>query len=142
MYGGGGDGTQAQAVRFYPVESPATGLWELRTAAPRGEAGALALIGVNGLLDFARLEDPAAVEVPEGGTLDWRSFRLDGGEDGNALEYAGEGQGVWVAFSNRANTWSVKWKDGECFFFSGASDATKQTSIFSPHLYSDSFLFQ
>ena len=120
--GSGGD-----TVRFYPVRDPTTGLSELRAADSSGAA--LAVVGANGLLDFSSLADPAAVAVPVGTTVDWTSFRLEGGD----VKYAGAGgEGRWVAFPTaggvverssreegalapvkRGEGWSVKWKDGE-----------------------------
>ncbi|KXX73574.1 hypothetical protein MMYC01_205816 [Madurella mycetomatis] len=102
-------------VQFTPVVNPETGLAELRTY-PEG-SNALALIGSNDLLDFASLEDPAGVNVPDGTTVDWTSFKLDEGaqEEGNVLEYV-KGEGVWVAFPRgNEGDWSVKWKGVEAW---------------------------
>jgi hypothetical protein len=101
-------------ILFYPVHNPTTGLSELR-APSSGDT--LAVVGSNGLLDLASLDDPAAVTLPEGATCDWTSFRLD--QDGKAegtVKYAGEAaEGRWVVFpaSQGQEGWSVKWKDGE-----------------------------
>ena len=109
-------------MRFYPVRNPTTGLSELRAADSSGAA--LAVVGANGLLDFSSLADPAAVTVPVGTTVDWTSFSLEGGD----VKYAGAGgEGRWVAFPTAGaggvvkrgseEGWSVKWKDGEPFYF-------------------------
>jgi hypothetical protein len=110
-----------ERLRVYPVKNPATGLAELRTQGGPGEGNTLAVVGAHGLLDFASLEDPAAVPVPEGGKCDWTSFRLDDDEqegDG-VLRYAAGDGGDWVAFPDEVakGGWSVKWKGGEFFFF-------------------------
>ncbi|KAK3300512.1 uncharacterized protein B0H64DRAFT_17242 [Chaetomium fimeti] len=100
----------AATVKFHPVRNPDTELDELRSAAEGG--GALAVVGANGLLDFAALADPEAVPAPDGTTVDWTSFRLDQ-EDG-AVEYVGKGvEGGWVAFPvmGEEERWSVKWRD-------------------------------
>jgi hypothetical protein len=108
----------AKPALFTPVVDGKTGLAELRTY-PQGD-GALALVGRNGLLELASLEDPASVNVPDGMTIDWTSFKLE--EEAGAaapLEYV-KGEGAWVAFprGNNKGEWSVKWKDGKSFFFS------------------------
>jgi hypothetical protein len=104
----------ASTVKFYPVRNPSTNLDELHNADTTG-AGALAVVGANGLLDFAALADPEAVETPEGGTVDWTSFRLEPGS--GAVEYVGKGdvEGRWVAIpvGGAEERWSVKWRDGE-----------------------------
>ncbi|KAK3309951.1 uncharacterized protein B0T15DRAFT_506677 [Chaetomium strumarium] len=104
----------AERLHVYPVKNPTTGLAELRT---QGAGNTLAVVGKHGLLDFASLEDPAAVPVPEGGKCDWTSFRLDDEEQGGVLRYAGEGAqngGGWAAFPDvtAEGGWSVKWKGG------------------------------
>jgi hypothetical protein len=102
----------ASTVKFYPVRNPSTNLDELHNADTTG-AGALAVVGANGLLDFAALADPEAVETPEGGTVDWTSFRLEPGS--GAVEYVGKGdvEGRWVAIpvGGAEERWSVKWRD-------------------------------
>ncbi|EAQ93158.1 predicted protein [Chaetomium globosum CBS 148.51] len=109
-----------QPVRFYPVHNPDTDLDELRRSSDTvGGGGALAVVGANGLLDFAALADPEAVQAPDGTTVDWTSFRLgaekkEGG--GGAVEYVGKGgvaEGRWVAFpvGGEGERWSVKWRD-------------------------------
>jgi hypothetical protein len=99
-------------IKFYPVHNPSTNLDELRTP---GDS-TLAVVGANGLLDFASVADPAAVELPEGATCDWASFLLV--DEGSAVKYAGgEEGGRWVAFpvdgvsEEGDGGWSVKWKD-------------------------------
>jgi hypothetical protein len=86
----------ASTVKFYPVRNPSTNLDELHNADTTG-AGALAVVGANGLLDFAALADPEAVETPE-------------------VEYVGKGdvEGRWVAIpvGGAEERWSVKWRDG------------------------------
>ncbi|KAH6650604.1 hypothetical protein F5144DRAFT_556663 [Chaetomium tenue] len=102
-------------VRFYPVRNPDTDLDELRRASDTG-GGALAVVGANGLLDFAALADPEAVQAPDGTTVDWTSFRLGAEKEGGAVEYVGKGgvaEGRWVAFpvGGEGERWSVKWRD-------------------------------
>lgn len=105
------DPSAAKTVKFYPVRNPDTELDELRSTA----SGALAVVGANGLLDFAALADPEAVEAPDGTTVDWTSFRLAAGEaEGGAVEYVGKGaEGRWIAFPVKGDEerWSVKWRD-------------------------------
>lgn len=107
--------TPAQTVKFYPVRNPTTDLDELHTTTTT-TGGALAVVGANGLFDFAALADPAAVEKPAGGTVDWTSFRLAAGS--GAVEYVGKGgevEGRWVAIpvGGEGERWSVKWRDGK-----------------------------
>jgi len=97
-------------IKFYPVLNPSTQLSELRT--PSSSDTALAVVGTNGLLDFARLADPAgqAGSVPKGTTVDWTSFRLD--EAAGTVGYGGkDAKGRWVAFPVSEKAWAVKWKD-------------------------------
>ncbi|KAK4040058.1 hypothetical protein C8A01DRAFT_35930 [Parachaetomium inaequale] len=110
-------------IKFYPVHNPSTNLNELRTTGPT-DSSTLAVVGANGLLDFASVADPAAVELPEGTTCDWTSFLLlDDKGKGAAVKYAGGGadEGRWVAFpvdgvSKEGNGgWSVKWKDASAW---------------------------
>ncbi|KAK4241578.1 hypothetical protein C8A03DRAFT_30301 [Achaetomium macrosporum] len=106
----------SERLHVYPVKNPATGLAELHT---QEDGNTLAVVGTNGLLDFASLEDPAKVPVPEGGKCDWTSFRLDEEEEG-VLRYAGEGAqngGGWAAFpdSTAKGGWSLKWKGAKAF---------------------------
>ncbi|KAL2126613.1 hypothetical protein VTI74DRAFT_532 [Chaetomium olivicolor] len=106
-----------QPIRFYPVFNPATGLAELHSL----ETGhTLAVMGTNGLLDFVSFENPAAVSVAPGTTLDWTSFRLD--QEKKVLRYAG-GEGSWVAFPDKGGNrdgsaggaWVVKWKGDDAW---------------------------
>ncbi|KAK4105615.1 hypothetical protein N658DRAFT_492094 [Parathielavia hyrcaniae] len=108
-------------ILFYPVHDPKSGLSELRTPA---SGDTLAVLGFNGLLDLASLADPAAVDLAEGTTCDWTSFRLEpdherksGAAETGTVMYAGEGsEGRWVAFPAAGDPgagggWYVKWKD-------------------------------
>jgi hypothetical protein len=100
-------------ILFYPVHNPTTGLSELRAPA---SGDTLAVVGSNGLLDFASLSDPEAVNLPEGATCDWTSFQLEDGKEQGTVKYAGDAvEGRWVVFpaSQGQEGWSVKWKDGE-----------------------------
>ncbi|KAK4150754.1 hypothetical protein C8A00DRAFT_45932 [Chaetomidium leptoderma] len=118
--GGGGE----NKISFYPVPNEKTGLSELRTTFSNdGGATTLAVVGSNGLLDFAGLADPAAVAVPDGTTVDWTSFRLDA-EGAGTVSYAGpaggerEVQGGWVAFpspSGQKGGWNVKWRNDDAW---------------------------
>ncbi|KAH6853896.1 hypothetical protein B0I37DRAFT_18018 [Chaetomium sp. MPI-CAGE-AT-0009] len=110
----------AATVKFYPVHNPNTKLDELHSADSTSGGGALAVVGANGLLNFAALADPEAVAAPEGTTVDWTSFRLGQGQgqgqEGGAVEYVGKGGGArggWVAFrvGGEGERWSVKWRD-------------------------------
>lgn len=115
-------------IKFHPVRNPDTSLWELHTA---GET-TLAVLGANGLLDFASLSDPAATTetLPEGTLLDWTSFSLDSEAGGGSgmVDYAGT-VGRWVAFPTSHDpgavrggegdgemAWIVKWRNSESFF--------------------------
>jgi len=96
-------------IKFYAVLDPSTQLSELRT--PSTTETALAVVGTNGLLDFASLADPAgaAGSLPEGTTVDWTSFRLDQAE--GTVGYGAKGsEGSWVAFPVDGEAWAVKWK--------------------------------
>jgi hypothetical protein len=113
-------------IKFHPVYNPDTKLWELHTA---GET-TLAVLGANGVLDFASLSDPEATTetLPEGTLLDWTSFSLGEEADGGVVDYAGT-EGRWVAFPTSHDPgavvggegdgemgWSVKWRNSESFF--------------------------
>ncbi|KAK4251793.1 hypothetical protein C7999DRAFT_27472 [Corynascus novoguineensis] len=117
-------------VRFYPVLDPSTKLAELRTPSSPSSNTALAVVGTNGLFDFARIADPdgTADELPEGTTVDWTSFRLDEGESAGTVKYDGgsgdeEAEGNWVVFPLRGSSvetkeeevWGVKWKGGNAW---------------------------
>jgi hypothetical protein len=110
----------AATVKFHPVRNPTTGLDELRdSTTSTTPGGALAVVGANGLLDFASLADPEAVEggKPDGTTVDWTSFRLEPGS--GAVEYVGKGdvEGRWVAVpvGGEEERWSVKWRDANAW---------------------------
>lgn len=111
-------------IKFSPVVDPDTKLAELRTPSSTSDA-ALAVVGSNGLFDFASVPDPdgTADELPEGTTVDWTSFRLKEEGDVRTVEYGrsnAAAKGGWFAFpireskaSEKGEAWGIKWKEGK-----------------------------
>ncbi|AEO53618.1 hypothetical protein MYCTH_2114542 [Thermothelomyces thermophilus ATCC 42464] len=114
-------------IKFHPVVNPSTKLAELRTPSSSSNV-ALAVVGTNGLFDFASVADPddTADDLPEGTKVDWTSFRLHQEGDIGTVEYEGDddavAEGNWFAFPIRVSeatkegeAWGVKWKDGSAW---------------------------
>ncbi|KAL2154706.1 hypothetical protein VTH82DRAFT_3382 [Thermothelomyces myriococcoides] len=113
-------------IKFSPVVDPDTKLAELRTPSSTSDA-ALAVVGSNGLFDFASVPDPdgTADELPEGTTVDWTSFRLKEEGDVRTVEYGrsnAAAKGGWFAFpireskaSEKGEAWGIKWKEESAF---------------------------